>query len=325
MNSALSSMVVLGNHATKPHLRLWRFPDCEPLDQIVATRDSSGAFDVVVRDSWLALPEGGRVYGVALPFGQRAFSIGNWFDCVPAPTPTNVFLGRPVEPPSSDRGGRPTIVTEYDGVQREVMRTVEFRPGLEHLIGATGDALVFTPWCGPDRGGRAVRVMIDSGVEEDLGPAGLGVTARHGSTVAIPNGKATRALDLVTGEEEVYVPPAGMEWRMPYGAFSPDGVWFARSVNSVDDRYGPGRLALYRRGTGESLLVDGHATSYMAGPVWSNDSSWCLCDAPNDKSMYACSVSQWPPRLEPLPMKRQGRPRLYLDVSHLLQPGGSSK
>lgn len=224
-------MCVLGYQPTRPRLRLLHLPEevvepsPVPLDATVAI---SRGF---VRDGWLVFDAGTDIRGISFPLKGRPFRVGRWWDCVPGPNPRTIWLANPVGVDESlDRAG-PTIVVEYDGVQRAELVRHEL-PSTLRLEAALADGLVLRE-VDPDEGPPSDGLSLWPGGGNHLAPlaAGTNVVACCDPVLAVSHGRdAITLVNVTTGIETPVPKPAAGNWDQ-FGSFSPDGKWFAIGIS----------------------------------------------------------------------------------------------
>jgi hypothetical protein len=312
-------------------LRLLRFPE-EIIEPSPVSLDA--AHDALdrgfVRDGWLVFTPNEEVWGVPVPLEGRAFRVGRWWDCVPAPNPRTVWLGNPVDP-DPDVGidlDAPTVIAEYDGVARRELIRREL-PGAFALYAAVPEGLVIAA---PDVDGDRDRDVLslwpyEGGRSTALAP-GWQVIASHGSLLAVAhrNGEMT-FVDVATRAQTPITKPLPGAWDQE-GSFSPDGAWLAISLAEAHPTRAMvaqglnephwRRLALINTATGEVTMTTDRFDNLASPPVWSHNGAWLIFNAPFDKSLFACDVTRSPPHLIPI-VCRRGRPSPLIDVTAIIR------
>src|SRR5689334_13425272 len=90
-------MRILGSRASRPNLWLLRLPE-EVAEPSPVPFNAAVALDRgFARDGWLVLMTDLDVRGIPVPIEGKAFRLGRWWDCVPAPNPRD---------PRGDAGGQ---------------------------------------------------------------------------------------------------------------------------------------------------------------------------------------------------------------------------
>jgi hypothetical protein len=322
---------VLGYQQSRPHIRLLRLPE-ETVEPSPVSVNADVALDHgFARDGWLVFNAFADIRGIPVPLEGRAFRVGRWWDCVPAPNPRTVWLANPG--PKFDEGA-PTIIAEYDGVARRELTRRELTRSLR-LEAAVADGLIFR---GHDHRNRDDDTLwIWTWNSEDVAPfsPGLRVVGAHDAMVAVAD-REKRLSILHAGTRRstpVVEPPAG-EWASD-GSFSPDGRWLALSYEERtehpdgDEPITPTdplavlaqlsqpnwtRLAFVDTATGTSVVAEGRFNEFATSPVWTADSRWVIFDAPYENSLFACEAQAARPQLIPI-VRRRGRPNPLIDVT----------
>jgi len=355
-------MRILGYQASRPNLRLLRLPE-EVVEPSPVPVNARIALDHgFARDGWLVFMPGQEVRGVPVPLEGKAFRVGRWWDCVPAPNPRTIWLANA----DVDDEHAPTVVAEYDGVRREELARRELAPGLRLDAASSAGLVLRPPDHGPPAGGDVLLLWPWQRACEPLGP-GWHVLACHGSLLAVEhrNGELT-LLDAATRVETPIARPLPGGWNS-FASFSPDGTRVAIGIDEEDaeertarmvaplpelrslDDIGAWieritepqhaaalerfrklsrqprwtRLALIDAATGAVRLAEGHFDNFASAPLWSADSRWLIFDAPFDKSLFACDTGEPQPRLTPV-LRRRGRPVPRIDVTAITRNSGSS-
>jgi hypothetical protein len=313
---SLPSMRVLGYQPTRPRLRVLSLPEQSIEPSPVPLNGSTCALDSgFIRDGWIAFTPSLEVWGMPVPLGGKAFKVGRWWDCVPAVDPRTVWLGVPVDPDPRARRDMtlPTLVVEYDGVERVERQRLELDPGMR-LDAATEDGLVLRADSG------ALLLFTWGSTQGRQLAAGGPVIAQHGAVVACrqrdpPRGSVLLFVHTGTGSKRVVSRPAEGAWGI-FGSFSPDGRLFAVSIGDwgMDADCS---LALIDVATGDATLAEGSFQNHASTPVWNADGSWLVFDAPFDKSLFACNITDTGAILVPI-VRRRGRPGPILDVTGIV-------
>jgi hypothetical protein len=309
--SHLPTLRVLGYQPTRPRLRLLRLPEERVEPSPVALDAAECALD---RDGWLVFTPNAEVWGVPASLEGRAFRVGRWWDCVPAPNPRTVWLANPVDPDPS--GGldhdAPTVLVEYDGVVRQEIDRREL-PGSLRLEAAVPEGWILRG--ARDGAGDADALLLWRWRGSSGTPVSSGyyVLASHGSLLAVAHRDGRLSfVDAGTGTETPVSNPLAGGWH-DSGAFSPDGAQFAIGVREQLDGPASAQLALVDTATGAAALATGRFDNFATTPVWSQDGAWLIFDAPFDTSLFACHVRAASPTLVPV-VRRRGRPVPLIDV-----------
>jgi hypothetical protein len=329
-------LTLLGYAQSRPHLRVLRLPDEDVVPSPVGLNRPVALDRAVVRDGWVAFDPDHEVWGVALPLAGKAFKVGEWWQCLPAPNPRTVWLARPYE-------GDPALAVEYDGVARAEVGRAELAPGTLAAVVPEGFVLGPEDWS-PD----SVDTLTLDG--EPLAP-GWQVVARSGSLLAVAHRDGALSLvDVATRSVTAVEKPLAGEWNAHAASFSPDGSTLALGVahedrsaklagalpagfdlTSIEDMMerlvseppseevmaaleSPSwhQLALVEAATGAVTLADGRFDNFNSTPVWSADGRRLVFDAPFDKSLFVCDVAER--RLLPV-LRRRGRVSPLVDLT----------
>jgi hypothetical protein len=322
---------VLGYQQSRPYLRVLRLPE-ETVEPSPVSVNADVALDRgFTREGWLVFNAFADIRGVPVPLEGRAFRVGRWWDCVPAPNPRTVWLANPG--PKFDESA-PTIIAEYDGVARRERARRKLTRSLR-LEAAVVDGLIFR---GHDHGNRDDDTLwIWTWESEDVEAfsPGLAVVAAHDALLAVADrDKRLSILDTGTRRSTPVVKPAVGEWASK-GSFSPDGRWLALGYEEgMEDADGDlpitvtdpfavlaelsrpswTKLAFVDTATGPSVVAEGRFNDFATSPVWTADSRWVIFDAPYENSLFACEAHAAPPQLIPI-VRRRGRPRPLIDVT----------
>jgi hypothetical protein len=280
-----------------------------------------------VRDGWLVFNPNEEVWGVPLPLKGKAFRVGRWWDCVPAPNPRTIWLAGPVQP-DPDVGPdieAPTVLEEYDGVRGETVATLELEAGVG-LEAATPEGLVIK------RGESSALLLLQWGSRDAASLAEGDVVSQRGSLLALTGRRQGTdrldVLDVAARRELEVAKPVQGQWGM-FGSFSPDGRLFAISIDGRDrsrvDPFtalnppGGSSLVLVDCSRGSAATVNGLFIDFGTAPVWSSDSRWLVFNAPFDKSLFVCDVEANEPTLRPV-VRQRGRPGPLIDVTSFTTP-----
>jgi hypothetical protein len=303
-------------------LRVLRLPEQAVEPSPVACNADIALDRGFAREGWLVVIAHPEVRGLPVPLEGERFSVGYWWDCVPAPNPRTVWLANPGK---AIDDSQPTVVTEYDGVLRRELRRREL-PGFFRLQAAVRDGLVLRT---QDRDGLWIW-RWDARDVVPLTPA-REVLGAHDATLAVldPDDQL-EVFDSCTGRRTPIAKPLPGKWASR-GSFSPDGTRFALDLEEhraeVDG--GPveilaammqpawSRLVLVTCATGATNVPAGRFDNFASTPVWTADGRWLLFDAPFDTSLFALDTHAPAPELTPV-VRRRGRPSPLIDITALI-------
>jgi hypothetical protein len=347
----IPEMRLLGYSERKPMLRVIRLPEVAVEPAPVSVDRGYALDDCYRREGWLVFTPNVEIWGISIPMEGDPFLV--------AENASLVALGRAARTiwisERSDDFAEPRIVSQFDGVAREIRRTVEV-PAHYHVVGETNNGLVVVhdesegfqvlsfdgivdPRVRQHRSAELADGRFDAFTRIAVNTPGI--REEDIDDEMIMRGEVDIGDDLFVrdlesgGEFKVPRKDGGRQWHRRL-SFSPDGRFVAAGLDcspfvTVDESFvrlreavtGRGRyekqtskLAIIDCETQETVYCEGEFDNFNSDPIWTSDSDALVFAAPfQPRGLWLARREE--ARLHWIPFRRNA-PVPLCDVSDII-------